>query len=165
MEYFINVSRTSEEYIKFKNMFNFSATVPDYKCDDCQNNKTQLGYEYDLKENKFLILSMSLTWKGKKSSSKILEFNPDYIAIPHDKFNNKYVLKAAITYESYEEGLQNENEKGHYKCWTKVSGGWLVISDSFADFRNSFDPYLENVYLLFLEKRKTSISVAKITQK
>ena len=95
---------------------------------------------YDLitmTNNKFLILSMSLTWNGKKSY---------YITIPHDKFNNKYVLKAAITYESYEEALQNKNEKGHYKCWTKVSGGWLVISDSFVDFRNSFDPYLDNVF-------------------
>ena len=35
---------------------------------------------------------MSLTWNGIKSSSKILEFNPDHITIPHDKFNNKNVL-------------------------------------------------------------------------
>ena len=110
---------------------------------------------------------MSLTWNEKKSNSKILEFNPNYITIPHDKCNHKYVLKAAITYESYKEGLQNQNEKGHYKCWTKVSGGWLVISDSYADFRNSFDLYLDNdnVYLPFLEKRKTSISLGKIARK
>ena len=137
----------------------FNQDIPEFKCDDCNMVQYFLKQEYDLKDNKYVVICISLVWNEKESDSKISNFNPDAIIIPGDDTNHKYILKSAIIYKSSLKNLNNENEKGHYTCFTKFEEGWLNISDASATYHQNFIVDLKDVYLVFLEKTKTSIKI------
>jgi hypothetical protein len=75
---------------------------------------------------------------------KLTEYDQDALLIPNIN-NLKYKIISAIMYNG-------NGRRGHYVVWKRVDGGWLLISDSYAQFFPHLIPNLKNVYLLFLEK-------------
>jgi hypothetical protein len=84
---------------------------------------------------------------------KLTEYDQDALLIPNIN-NLKYKIISAIMYNG-------NGRRGHYVVWKRVDGGWLLISDSYAQFFPHLIPNLKNVYLLFLE----TISENKIDTK
>ena len=75
------------------------------------------------------------------------------VRIPGDEKNNVFIVKSAIVFRPFNES--NTDLGGHYVCWRRVekAKGWLIISDEFSQYSKEFITNLNNVYLLFLEKK------------
>lgn len=75
---------------------------------------------------------------------ELTDYDQDALLIPNIN-NLKYKIISAIMYNG-------NGRRGHYVVWKRVDGGWLLISDSCAQFFPYLIANLKDVYLLFLEK-------------
>jgi hypothetical protein len=141
--------KTEREQINFKEYFNSSFVQA--CCISCKN-ELQIQRIY-INVNKFLILRIERGEYGggtiKRRKILITDFNEELVFIPHS--NSQFKLKAFISH--YPNDESNESLGGHYATSVKIGANcWQEISDSECSYRKYLPKYLENVYMLLLEK-------------
>ncbi len=89
-----------------------------------------LDIEYNFDANTIIVIDNS----RKISKETDLNLNEvDSITFANDYLQIKWKISAAIVREHYGE------KSGHIVCWKKQNKGWLEISDSSSNYRETFD--------------------------
>ena len=142
-------------FITFDQMIsNQSRFIDDFNCNKCnfeqQNIKCNTIYNFEL--NLYLIIRIEL--RDLKPQSTFLnihisDFDPNNIKFPTLK-QSFYIVKSAILF--YPTNHLDCNQGGYYVNLQRYDKQWIEISDQFYKIRTTFPKYLENVYILFLEK-------------
>ena len=143
-------------YFNFNKLFTDKKnnTIDEYRC-ECgfANKKLKLEPNYDLEQNKFIIIRIEICLTKNNfflDNVKITDFDPNFVQIPGS--NNFYYLKSVILF--FPTYIAKPKSGGHYTCLKRVenTNEWLNISDTTSTLFDSFPKYLDNVYILFLEK-------------
>jgi hypothetical protein len=145
----INLNRNiSRELVNFEEMF---ADVVEVDCVMCNNKSQILKRAYSLENNTFLFIRIPNESYRERLFTKIGNFNPEHIVIPDTQF--VYKLNCAICHLPF--SYSRSDSGGHFVIWTRNDHQryrWLRISDENCSLEEEMIDYLEDVYVIMLEK-------------
>ena len=165
MNSFMLQRKQDENEISFKDLLNSQIFINWTGHEHCCHNIFTQKKIYDFNNTKFLIIQISneittivnhtiTTNKNSEQVSqrirlttKITNFNPESVKIPNSLHNDEFICHSAIIHYNFQ-------TCNHFTIIVrKPNNNWIEISDNRLYNRNSFPTNLENVHLLFLEKK------------
>lgn len=151
--HFINANlkpQWSNTKIPFNELFKNESEVFCTQCNEITICEEKSVYNIPI-TNRFLIFRINNFIYDRNTqvlesieNVELTDYDQDALLIPNIN-NLKYKIISAIMYNG-------NGRRGHYVVWKRVDGGWLLISDSCAQFFPYLIANLKDVYLLFLEK-------------
>ncbi len=151
---YISVSRSVENEMDFKNLFNPNTLC--FPCLKCGCSVHLIYVDYVAKGN-FVILRIQSEDYVQRFNTKIKNINlNEPITIPSLKGN--FMCKSLIVHKT--NGLFGEEQRGHYRCFSKIESAsdksefrWLNISDETCTPMRDYPVDLENVFIVMLQKQ------------